>query len=184
MIDWVMYTAEDSYHSANFNLNNMGVQAHVKLDFNELAGRDIWIQSLDLGYTWMHQTRRDDTEIYRSNYAMEYLRHKLVAMLNHRIWNKLSATWSLRWQDRMGNYILYGDNYIDEATGYLRGTDTGRLVSYDPYATLDLKIQWTDSRYQVFVQATNLTNHHYFDLGNIRQPGIWLMAGARWNLEW
>ncbi|MBP5619909.1 MAG: TonB-dependent receptor, partial [Bacteroidaceae bacterium] len=113
MIDWVMYTSSDTYHSANFNLDNMGFQAQVGLDFNELVGRDLWLQSFDLGYTWMHQTRHDDIEIFRSNYAMEYLRHKFVANLNHRIWNNLSATWSLRWQDRMGNYILYGDNYID-----------------------------------------------------------------------
>ena len=184
LIDWVMYTAADTYHSANFNLDNLGFQAHAKLDFSELVERAIWLQSLDVGYTWMHQTRHDDTEIYRSNYAMEYLRHKLVVSMNHRICSKLSATWSLRWQDRMGNYILYGGNYIDETTGFLRGSDTGKLVSYEPYATLDLKVQWTDSRYQAFVQATNLTNHHYFDLGNIRQPGIWLMAGARWNMEW
>ncbi len=182
MIDWVMYTSTDTYHSANFDLDNLGFQAKVKLDFKELVSRDIWIQSLDMGYTWMHQIRHDKTEIFRSNYAMEYLRHKFVANLNHRIWNNLSATWSLRWQDRMGNYILYGDNYIDEKTGYLRGFDTGKLVSYEPYATLDLKVKWTATRYEVFAQATNLTNHSYFDLGNIRQPGIWLMAGARWNL--
>ena len=183
MIDWVMYTSSDTYHSANFNLDNMGFQAQVGLDFNELVGRDLWLKSLDLGYTWMHQTRHDDIDIFRSNYAMEYLRHKLVATMSHRIWSKLSATWSLRWQDRMGSYILYGDNYIDEATGQLRGFNTGKLTSYDPYATLDLKVQWTDPRYQVFVKATNLTNHRYYDLGNIRQPGAWIMAGARWNLE-
>ncbi len=183
MIDWVMYSSDDTYHSANFNLDNMGFQAQVKLDFNQLLDCNAWIQNFDMGYTYMHQTRHDDTEIYRSNYAMEYLRHKLVANLHHRIWSKLSATWSLRWQDRMGNYILYGDNYVDEKTGYLRGTSTNELVEYDPYATLDLKLRWTDEKYEVFVQATNLTNHHYYDLGNIRQPGIWIMAGARWNLR-
>ena len=52
-------------------------------------------------------------------------------------------------------------------------------MDYSPYATLDLKLQWTAEQYQVFVQGTNITNHKYYDLGNVQQPGIWVMAGAR-----
>ena len=179
MIDWVMYNAEDTYHSAAFDLDNMGVQAEGRFDFRQLLQKDTWVNTLSLGYTYMHQKRHDDTQIYKSNYAMEYLRHKLTASLNHRIWNRLSATWSVRWQDRMGSYVRYSGTYVDPNTGYLRGESTGELVSYSPYATLDLKLQWTANVYQVYVQGTNITNHHYYDLGNVRQPGIWIMAGAR-----
>lgn len=179
MIDWVMYNDQDTYHSANFNLDNLGVQAQVKVDFPQLMGRNTWVQSADLGYTYMHQKRHDDTQIFKSNYAMEYLRHKLVANLNHKIWDKLSATWSLRWQDRMGNYIRYGEIFVDPGTGYLHSNSTGELVDYTPYATLDLKLQWTAQHYQIYAQGTNITNHRYYDLGNIQQPGAWVMAGAR-----
>ncbi len=179
MIDWVMYNPEDTYHSAAFDLDNMGVQAEGRLDFRQILQKDAWINTLSLGYTYMHQKRHDDTQIFKSNYAMEYLRHKLTASLNHRIWNRLSATWSVRWQDRMGSYVRYSGTYIDSNTGYLRGESTGELVSYSPYATLDLKLQWTANVYQLYVQGTNITNHHYYDLGNVRQPGIWIMAGAR-----
>ncbi len=179
MIDWVMYTSDDTYHSAAFDLDNMGVQAQGRVSFPELLHKDTWLRTLSVGYTYIHQKRHDDTPIFKSNYAMEYLRHKLVATLNHRIWSKLSATWSVRWQDRMGSYVRYSGTYVDPATGYLRGESTGQLVDYSPYATLDLKLQWTASVYQVFVQGTNITNHKYYDLGNVQQPGIWVMAGAR-----
>ena len=179
MIDWVMYTADDTYHSAAFDLDNMGVQAEGRLSFPELFHKNTWVRNLSVGYTYIHQKRHDDVQIYKSNYAMEYLRHKFVASLHHRIWDRLSATWSVRWQDRMGSYVQYSGTYVDTATGYLRGQTTGELVSYSPYATLDLKLQWTADHYQVFVQGTNITNHKYYDLGNVQQPGIWVMAGVR-----
>lgn len=77
----------------------------------------------------------------------------------------------MRYQQRMGSYQVY-DGLVA----------TDRLRDYRPYATLDLKLQWTDRHYDVYVQATNLTNHRYQDLGNIPQPGIWVMAGARWKM--
>ena len=157
----------------------MGVQAEGRLSFPELFNKNTWVRNLTVGYTYIHQKRHDDVQIYKSNYAMEYLRHKFVASLHHRIWDRLSATWSVRWQDRMGSYVQYSGTYVDTATGYLRGQTTGELVSYSPYATLDLKLQWTADHYQVFVQGTNITNHKYYDLGNVQQPGIWVMAGAR-----
>ena len=179
MIDWVMYTSDDTYHSAAFDLDNMGVQAQGRVSFPELFRKDTWLRTLSVGYTYIHQKRHDDTPVFKSNYAMEYLRHKLVATLNHRVWGRLSANWSVRWHDRMGSYVRYSGTYVDPATGYLRGESTGRLVSYSPYATLDLKLQWTAETYQVFVQGTNITNRKYYDLGNVRQPGAWVMAGAR-----
>lgn len=165
MIDWVMYTPDDTYHSAAFQLDNMGIQIEGRFDFDQITNRNAWFKNLTLGYTHIYQKRNDNTEIYKSNYAMEYLRNKFVATLNHKIWKHLSATWSVRLQDRMGNYI-----------------SNEQLVGYSTYATLDLKLQWTAPHYNVFVQGTNLTNKRYFDLGNVPQPGTWIMAGARWKM--
>ncbi len=184
MIDWVMYSADDIYHSTSFELDNLGVQTEVKIDFKQLCKKDVFIERLSIGYTFLHQHRRDATQVYRSNYALEYLRHKLTASLHHRIVSRLSATWSLRFQDRMGEYILYGTPYIDPTTGYDRAASTGTLVSYRPYTTLDLKLQWTERLWQVWLQGTNLTNKKYYDLGNIPQPGFWFMAGASVRLGW
>ena len=168
MIDWVMYDAADIYHSTSFDLDNMGVQAEGKLDFTQLFTKDIYLRSLSVGYTYIHQKRHDATPIYKSNYALAYLRHKATLSLQHKIYARLSATWSLRWQDRMGEYIDY---------------PSGVLTSYSPYTTLDLKLQWTDRHWQAYVQATNLTNRRYYDLGNVAQPGVWVLAGARFNIN-
>ena len=183
MIDWVMYTSDDIYHSTSFDLDNMGFQAEAKIDFTTLVKKDIFVRSFSVGYTYINQKRRDNKVIYKSNYALEYLRHKFVASLNHKVVSKLEATWNLRWQDRMGAYINYNSTYVDAATGYLRSATDGTLVRYKPYATLDLKLQWKEKNWLVYLLGTNITNRKYYDLGNIRQPGIWVLAGARFNIN-
>nr|MCR5180803.1 TonB-dependent receptor [Bacteroidaceae bacterium] len=155
MIDWVMYSPSDVYHSANFDLDNMGVQATAALNCREVFHNPLaWLQQVQLGYTYIYQHRRDDAAVFKSNYAMEYLRHKLVASVEHRIVSHLSASWTCRWQDRMGSYLLYE-----------QGKSTGRLVSYDPYATVDVRLRWNERRYELWAEATNLLNHRYYDLG-------------------
>lgn len=166
MIDWVMYSADDIFHTASFDLDNVGVQVQGKMAFPELLGRDTWMRSLSMGYTFIHQKKHDAEGVVKSNVAMEYLRHKFVASLSHRIYNRLSMSWDFRWQERIGSYV-----------------SDGKLVGYHPYAMLDAKMQWDAPRYQLFVQATNITNHRYYDLGSVPQPGIWVMAGARFKLS-
>lgn len=166
MIDWVMYSADDIFHTASFDLDNVGVQVQGKLSFAEFLGHETWMRSLSMGYTFIHQKKHDAEGVVKSNVAMEYLRHKFVASLSHRIYNRLSMSWDFRWQERVGSYV-----------------SGGRLVGYHPYAMLDAKLQWDAPRYQLFVQATNITNHRYYDLGSVPQPGIWVMTGARFRLS-
>lgn len=165
LIDWVMYSPTDVFHSANFDLDNTGLQVQGSL---RAAESNSLLQDLTVGYTFIHQHRRDNQEIYKSNYAMEYLRHKLVATLTHRIVGRLSASWSVRCQDRMGSYLRYENN-----------KSTGQLVNYHPYTTLDVKLRWNAPHYELWAEATNLTDHTYYDLGNIPQPGLVVQAGAR-----
>ena len=165
MIDWVMYSPDDIFHTASFDLDNVGVHVQGKLLPSELLGRDVWVRSISLGYTFIHQEKHDAEGVVKSNVAMEYLRHKVVANLSHRIVSRLSMSWDFRWQERVGNYLSGGE-----------------LHPYRPYAILDAKLHWDAPRYQVFVQATNLTNRRYYDLGSVPQPGIWVMAGARVKL--
>lgn len=182
MIDWVMYSEDDTYHSAAFDLDNLGAQAQMKMDFPEMTSRDSWVRNLNLGYTYITQTRHDDVNVFKSNYAMEYLRHKFTSTLCHKIVGRLAATWSLRWQDRTGGYIPYGETYIDPATGFLRAEATGTFTKYSAYATLDIKIQWTSPHYELYVKGANVTNRKYYDLACVQQPGAWIMAGARWKM--
>lgn len=167
MIDWVMYSATDIYHSANFKLDNRGYEVNISL-----LPQEIWAQNavtrLRIGYAYIDQERKDDVEFFKSNYAMEYLRHKFVAGIDHRIVGCLTATWNFRWQQRMGSYIIYENN-----------KSTGVSKPYAPFGLLDVKLMWTKPRYELSIAMNNVTSYRYYDLGNVSQPGFWLMAGAK-----
>ncbi len=167
MIDWVMYAPDDIYHAADFNLDNIGVGLSSALDLRAWWGRNQPLRRLTVDYSYICQHRRDGKAYFKSNYALEYLRHKFTATLVHDIWSHLSASWTLRVQDREGAWLLWRD-----------GASTGELHPYGTHALLDCKVQWTASRYELFVDMTNLTSRRYYDLANVRQPGFMLMAGA------
>lgn len=163
MIDWVYETAESKkYHALNIGkLNNMGFNVETKFNLSELLFDTLQPSPdtpilLTLGYAYIHQKHETDREIYKSLYALEYLKHKFVATLSHPIVGHLSASWSLRWQQRMNGY--------------------------HPYAKLDGALRWTERHYQLYVKADNITAHRYYDLGGVKQPGLWIMAGAKVNL--
>lgn len=172
MIDWVMYSADDIYHSANFKLDNYGFSVNSAVDFQKLLNEKFPVKRLTLAYAYIWQDKKDGAGVYRSNYAMEYLRHKFVATLDHNIWSRLSASWSLRWQKREGTYIKYSG-----------GQNTGVLKEYPSYALLNLKLSWKAPRYEIYATADNLTARKYYDLGNVPQPRCWAMAGVKLDLD-
>lgn len=171
MIDWVKYSADDSYHSANFKLNNMGVELTTQLNFKELWGEQSFLKQLNVSYAYIYQQREDNKQVYDSNYALDYLKNKFVASLSHHLIGKLDAQWDVRLQHRNGAFILYED-----------GKNTGILTPYGTYCLLDLKLQWSEPKYTLFIQGNNLTNKHYYDLSNVEQPGFWFMGGIKVKL--
>lgn len=180
MIDWVMYPSDvengfTTYHAANFKMDNMGFDVNAVLNLKQVFGQHSVLKSLSADYAYIHQKRHDDIEIYASSYAMDYLRHKLVIKLDARIWNRLSGSISYRWQDRMGTYVRYTPYINAEGkTDY-----SAQTVGYRPYGLLDMKLQWNASKYDLYVECNNLTSYRYYDIGNILQPGFWMMAGAK-----
>ena len=153
IIDWVYPTSESrKYQAMNIGkLDNMGYSADVTLNMDELVPGS-FITRVKAGYAFIHQNHETDREIFGSLYALEYLRHKATFQLDHRIWSRLSASWAVRWQQRMNNY--------------------------SPYTKVDVKLMWTAPSYSLYVKADNITCHRYYDLGGVRQPGLWIMAGG------
>lgn len=185
MIDWVLYPSDAAnnytiYHSANFKLDNMGYGIDMNIDFTQWWGAGSFLQHLSGSYAYIYQKRHDDVEIYKSNYAMEYLHHKVVFTLSHRLISHLSAEWNLRWQDRMGSFQRFFDPYMEDGKQKWHSS----LTPYSPYAQLDVKLRWNTRRYTLFLEGNNLTSHRYYDIGNVIQPGFWFMAGGTLNINW
>lgn len=160
MIDWVQTSVteqnDSKYHVMNIGkLNNMGYNVDATIYMRELVPNS-FITRIKLGYAYIYQDHKTETNILKSLYALEYLKHKAVFGLDHQIWSKLSASWSVRWQQRMNGY--------------------------HPYTKVDCKLMWDEKKYNIFVKADNITCHRYYDLTAVKQPGLWIMAGASVNL--
>lgn len=168
MIDWVMYSPTDIYHATSFALSGYGASLTAELALAHLLGNRQPLQRLRVDYTYLYQHRDEGTDYYKSNYALEYLRHKLTVALDHKIVSRLAATWTLRLWEREGGYVVYDG-----------GLPTDQLRPYGLHALLDCRLKWRGEHYELFADLTNLTDTRYFDLANVRQPGFMLMAGAK-----
>ena len=147
-------------------ITSTGVEASVGLDFFSLLPTQRVLRSLDVAYAYIDQDQRREPGV-QSLYALEYLRHKLVAGLGLRLLPGLDFDVKYRYQYRMGSY-----------------TDTqGVNRDYKPYSLVDARLTWAKPRYSLYVEANNLFDADYVDYGNVPQPGLWIIAGAKWKFN-
>ena len=117
--------------------------------------------NVQCSYSYIHQDKQQEANIV-SQYALEYLRHKLVAKAQVQLTKQLSLGANLRWQDRVGTYTDFA----------------GQVHDYEPYALVDTKLTWTEAKWKAYVEANNLLDTSYHDYGLVEQPGRWLIFGA------
>ena len=160
MIDWIMDTSlgDDAvWQSVNHTkINSFGIEAEIDI-----------ANTFNVSYSYINQDKKTEPNIV-SQYAMEYLHHKLVATLYGRLWKSLDISLNVRWQDRVGSYTTFA----------------GDVCDYRPYALADARLQWNARRYSIYGKVNNiLDNRSYVDFGNVPQPGLWFVIGATLRLS-
>ncbi|GHT76827.1 hypothetical protein AGMMS50262_16150 [Bacteroidia bacterium] len=157
LIDWVKKNPEEKWQSRNLtNLDKKGFE--VNLAFRMFT----------IGYVFLTQDK--DAGEWISNYVLDYLHHKFTAGFSHPVYKGLTAGWQFRWQKREGTYTKYIDLKVAEET------------PYPAFSLLDVKLNYKIDAFNVYLKANNLFNVSYYDLGNIPQPGFWLMGGISYRL--
>lgn len=160
LIDWVFLSEESTkYHALNIGkVDNIGASITANIDLSLLTPHHLTpLPQLKLGYAYFHQEHQTDYQIYKSLYALEYLRHKVTVQVAQNIWKHLSASCQYRWQQRTNGF--------------------------HPYSKIDMKISWDVPRYSIYLNIDNLTNHRYYDIGSVLQPGIWIMMGGKYRFS-
>ena len=119
-----------------------------------------------MSYSFCHLEKEQiGTEL--SKYALDYLKHKVSVGLEHGIYKGFGARWQLVYQQREGAY-----------------TDLlGNVVNYTPFALFDGRLFWENQQLNIFLEANNIFNTHYYDYGGIEQPGIWIKTGISVKLN-
>lgn len=165
MIDWIMDTsaAEPEWESVNHTkLNSLGMEVEAQFDFAKLLPSQAILQSLNVAYSYIDQDKDLESNL-QSQYALEYLRHKLTASLDFQIIKNVDLGLKYRFQDRTGTY-----------------TDVnGNIREYAPYGIFDTRLSWDATPYYIYIEANNIFDKEYVDYGNVRQPGTWITAGIK-----
>ena len=161
MIDWIMDTSLGTaaqWQSVNHTkINAYGAEA-------TFGAKTKW-GNVNLSYSYIYQDKDLEANIV-SQYALEYLKHKLLASVRTKEWNGLSLRVDGRWQDRVGSYTSFDGNVYD----------------YKPYALFNARLQWTKAALTIYADANNiLDNRSYVDFGNVAQPGIWAVVGTKYR---
>ena len=169
MIDWIMDTSkgdEAVWQSVNHTkINSVGVELKAALDCRELLPAQQVLRKISVSYSYIDQDKEQEANIV-SQYALEYLRHKLVANAQLQLMRRLSLGLDFRWQDRIGAYTDFD----------------GIARDYEPYALLDARLTWQEPKWKVYLEANNALDTRYHDYGLVEQPGRWIIAGINIRL--
>ena len=160
IIDWV-YVPEDTkrpYHAMNQQrIHSAGME--LTAQYRARVGEYNMVPKISYAYTWLDL----DLKLAQSRY-LDYLSHKLVlgfehdfVVFNNPVAGRLSASWTLRLQRREGQYT----------------SAEGNVENYAPVCLLDGSVFWHNQTVKVAIDATNITNRHYYDYGALLMPGAW-----------
>jgi iron complex outermembrane receptor protein len=174
LIDWGRMEGEEKYVTRNLSdMNTIGIELLSVLDVEKLfEERKLFIRKVNISYNYLYQDKQSFPG-YESVYVMDYLKNMLVFGADLRIVSKLGANVSIVYRDRNGYYTAYE---------HINGDYIPFQVPYDPFVTVDMRLQWTALKYMLFVDVDNMFNKKYYDIGNVLQPGIWVKAGVKFNL--
>jgi len=176
LIDWGRMEGEEKYVTRNISdMNTFGMELSSVLDFDHLLEeRSFFVKKLNLSYNYLYQNKQSYPG-YESVYVMDYLKNKIVFGAELRIISKLSSNISMVYQGRNGDYTAYE---------IINGDYHPVQVPYEPFVTVDVRLQWLASKYMLFVDMNNIFDKKYYDIGNVIQPGIWVKAGVKFNLRY
>ncbi len=166
MIDWIMDTSKGDnaeWQSVNHTtINSLGFEASASINVPLFTNH---YSLFTVSYSYIHQDKQQEANLV-SQYALEYLRHKLVAKAQLQLTKQLSLGMNLRWQDRVGAYTDF----------------KGLTHDYEPYALIDTRLTWAQTKWKAYIEAKNLLDTSYHDYGLVEQPGRWLILGASLSL--
>ncbi|NME72281.1 TonB-dependent receptor plug domain-containing protein [Flammeovirga aprica] len=173
IIDWVQVdtTAEGKsiFQPQNYNeLTMNGITFNASLDFRRILHPEAFLHSIQFSAAYLAADQNANDLGTNSRYVLDYLNSKETLGITHSLFVKgLSANWQLTHQNRNGGYNDFEKGEVD----------------YKPFFVMDAKVNYNIKRFNIYVEASNLFDVEYHDIGNIPMPGRWARAGVKMDLD-
>ncbi len=174
MIDWTKKGGIKDEKWTARNLTDVdfnGVETAVKLRPFLWSEKLDFLRSLSLSYSYTDVSKVSSPIV--SGYVLDNLKHKFDGEMTVRVLPKLFWTVHTSFQDRAGTFGYYATP-----------KSTPIEKEYEPFCLLNSRLTWRNDKYEFFLQAANLLDEDYYDIGNVIQPGRWISGGARIKLYW
>ena len=144
-------------------LEKQGAEFQLRYNFKDVS----FLDGTSVNYTYIDQEK--NAGAYSSKYSLNYLKHKLILQLKLEPLKNTKVNISARYNDRNGHFLQY-NNASNE---YL--TDK----AYSPFWLFNGALEYTLDSWTFSLEATNLFNNNYYDMGNIEMPGRWIKIGMQ-----
>ncbi len=154
LIDWVKGTADSTWKVRNIaEVTVNGLEASL-LVVQPVFIPGFHLNKIQLNYTFLDYDKNMGGFV--SKYVLTHLRHQVLLGFEHNVFIKeLTAGWKIRFEDRQ---------------------------EYDPHFLADIRILWKQKHLDLFLEATNLFNKSFSEIGSIPMPGRWIKMGFNYNL--
>ncbi|MBW1958078.1 MAG: TonB-dependent receptor [Deltaproteobacteria bacterium] len=152
VIDWSRRPGETAWQATNIaTVRTKGGEVGVTL-YPESFFNAKWLSSVGIAYTYLDSDRH--TRGMESKYILDYLRHQV------------NGSMVFSWLPSLKQVIK---------------TRYGKRMAGDSYTVVDTRLTYTLSKYEVFLEATNLFNENYIESGFTPMPDRWIMGGIKFN---
>jgi iron complex outermembrane receptor protein len=167
VIDWLWITDRNLYKATNLSvINTQGIETKVDVSFPDLP----ILEKLSVAYSTYDISKESNN--LESKYVLDHLKHKLGIKSYFGFFEQFKFTFYTTYQERNGTYLVYDS----EASA----TNT---VNFKPYWLSDAKLSWNKNYLTIYVEANNVFDVSYIDVGSLIQPGRWLKAGVVVDLD-
>lgn len=150
IIDWLRSSGGQVWNARNLTrINTTGFEAEVTLNPNRWS-KYLLADKLQISYSYLSSDKlTGENEV--SLYALDHLKHQLIAKVYFQIIPGLTNSWALRYESR---------------------------INLEDHTLADTKINYSMRRFDVFMEVTNLFDRSYMDIGGIQMPGRWITGGV------
>ncbi len=166
MIDYVKHDNEIIWQTVNHTkITFYGFDVSLQWNPRQQFHSKFFIHKISLNYSYLYSNK--ESKGYQSRYVSDHLVHHLALQISHRIYKGLGMDYTITFNQRKGEYTSFTED------------SAGSPHSYPSYTLIDLKIYYDWKILHLYIEASNILNYKYFDLGDIEQPGIWIRGGVK-----